>query len=217
MILRRLRLRNWRDICGNDIKPEAGNVKLMKTKILEEIAIHRRMLDKFQAEDIDVVAKMANMIIDCLRSGGTIYLCGNGGSASDCQHIAGEFVGRFKKERKPLAAVSLCADIAVMTCLGNDYGYEHVFSRPVEALMKSGDLLWAFSTSGTSKNVLAAAEKAIQKKAGVIAFTGKPGSQLEKISHACLVAHGPYSAHSQQIHQLAYHIICDLVETEMAK
>ncbi len=117
------------------------------------------------------------MIVKSLRAGGTIYLCGNGGSAADAQHIAGEFVGRFRAERRALPAVALSTDTSILTCIGNDYSFERVFARQVEALVRPGDVLWAFSTSGTSPNVLAAAEEARRKGARVIAFTGRAQQQ----------------------------------------
>ena len=100
------------------------------------------------------------MIIDSFESDGCVYLCGNGGSAADCQHIAGEFVGRFRRKRKPLPAVSLTTDTSIMTCIGNDYGYDDIFTRGVDALVKASDILWAFSTSGSSPNVISAAKLA---------------------------------------------------------
>jgi D-sedoheptulose 7-phosphate isomerase len=155
------------------------------------------------------------MLIDCIKSGGCIYICGNGGSAADAQHIAAELVGRFVRERKGLPAVALTTDTSNLTSIANDYGFEHVFRRQVEALVDAGDVLWAFSTSGTSKNVLAAAKLAKEKGASVLVFTGKKDSPLEKLSDACICVEGP-TATVQEIHQVAYHILCDLVEEAFA-
>lgn len=152
------------------------------------------------------------MIAQSLTEGGTLYLCGNGGSAADAQHIAGEFVGRFRTERRALPAVALSTDTSVLTCIANDYDYESIFARQVEALVREGDVLWAFSTSGTSANVLKAAEAARCKGARIIAFTGRSGSPLENLADLCLCADARATARSQEIHQLAYHIVCDLVE-----
>jgi len=180
--------------------------------IQEAVETHRQMVATFEASALDTIVAIAEAIVQSLRAGGTLYLCGNGGSAADAQHIAGEFVGRFRRERKALPAVALSTDTSVLTCIANDYDYEQVFARQVEALVRPGDLLWAFSTSGASPNVLRAAEAARRRGARVIAFTGRPNSKLETGADLCLCAEAALTARSQEIHQLAYHIICDLVE-----
>lgn len=184
----------------------------IKKQITETIETHKKMTAEFQKSGIETVAAISQAIVKSLEQNGTVYLCGNGGSAADAQHIAGEFVGRFKRERKALPAVALSTDTSVITCIANDYSYEQVFSRQVEALARKGDILWAFSTSGTSANVIAAAESAKNKGAYVIAFTGRTNSKLEQIADICFCADDESTARSQEIHQLAYHIICDLVE-----
>ena len=184
----------------------------IKKQITETIETHKKMTAEFQKSGIEKVAAISQAITRALEQNGTVYLCGNGGSAADAQHIAGEFVGRFKRERKALAAVALSTDTSVITCIANDYDYEKIFSRQVEALIRGGDILWAFSTSGTSANVIAAAESAKNKGASVIAFTGRINSKLEQIADICFCAEDESTARSQEIHQLAYHIICDLVE-----
>jgi len=158
------------------------------------------------------MVSIAQAITRALEQNGTVYLCGNGGSAADAQHIAGELVGRFRRERKALAAVALSTDTSIITSIANDYAYENVFSRQVEALVREGDILWAFSTSGSSANVIAAVQSAKKKGAYVIAFTGTINSKLEHIADICFCADAESTARSQEIHQLAYHIICDLVE-----
>jgi D-sedoheptulose 7-phosphate isomerase len=186
-------------------------MKSKKQRILDTIERHKKVLADLEANCVEAIEQAAAMLVDCIKSGGCIYICGNGGSAADAQHIAGELVGRFLRERKGLPAVALTTDSSVLTAIGNDYSFEQVFSRQVEALVKEGDVLWGFSTSGTSKNILAAAELAKEKGAGVLAFTGKKNSPLEKMSEACICVEGP-TAIVQEIHQIAYHIICDLVE-----
>jgi D-sedoheptulose 7-phosphate isomerase len=180
--------------------------------VREAIETHRQMVAAFETSAVDTTVAAAEMIVQSLRAGGTVYLCGNGGSAADAQHIAGEFVGRFRAERRALPAVALSADTSVLTCIGNDYNYERVFARQVEALARPGDILWAFSTSGTSPNVLKAAEAARAKDARVLAFTGRANSKLEAMADLCFCAEASLTARSQELHQLAYHIICDLVE-----
>ena len=147
--------------------------------------------------------------------GHAVYVVGNGGSAADAQHVAGELVGRFRRERKGLPAVALTADTSNMTSISNDYGFEQVFARQVEALVRKGDLLWAFSTSGTSKNIIAAAKLAGDKGASVLAFTGKTASPLEEIADVTVCIDGPTSS-VQEIHQLGYHILCELIEAHFA-
>ena len=188
-----------------------------KKRILETIELHKKVLAQLEADCVEEIALSANMLIDCIANGGCIYICGNGGSAADAQHIAGELVGRFLRQRKGLPAVALTTDTSVMTSVANDYDFEQVFVRQVEALVKEKDVLWAISTSGTSKNVLAAAELAKQKGAKVLAFTGKKDSLLEKLSDRCICVEGPASFVVQEVHQVAYHILCDLVEEAFTK
>jgi D-sedoheptulose 7-phosphate isomerase len=186
-----------------------------KTYIIEAIETHKRMAADFESRGLEAIAAIAETITEVLQQGGTIYLCGNGGSAADAQHIAGEFVGRFCRERKALPAIAFSTDTSVLTCIANDYAYEKVFARQAEALVKKGDILWAFSTSGTSANVVAAAQVARNKGARVIAFTGRADSELERMADICFCAEDESTARSQEIHQLAYHIICDLVERNL--
>ncbi len=184
--------------------------------IAETIDTHGQMLAQFRQSNIETIAAAARMITETLKNNGTVYLCGNGGSAADAQHIAAEFIGRFRRERKALAAVALSTDTSILTSIANDYAYENVFARQVEALVKQGDVLWAFSTSGASANVIAAAKLAKQKGATVLAFTGRANSPLEQLADICLCADSESTARSQEMHQLAYHIICDLVEQSFA-
>ncbi len=187
-----------------------------RNHIVEAIETHKKMTDALQEDSVEVIAAMADAITTVLELDGTIYLCGNGGSAADAQHIAGEFVGRFRRERKALAAVAFSTDTSVITAIANDYSYERIFARQAEALVREGDILWAFSTSGTSANIIAAVEVAREKGVRVIAFTGKADSELEQMADFCFCADAEATARSQEIHQLAYHIICDLVELNVA-
>jgi len=184
----------------------------IKKQIIESIETHKKMIAEFQISGVETLATAAEAIIKSLKQNGRIYLCGNGGSAADAQHIAGELVGRFERERRPLPAVALTTDTSVITSISNDDSFKNVFARQVEALVREGDILWALSTSGSSANVIAAAKLAKQKNACVLAFTGKPDSKLEQIADICFCAGYKSAARSQEIHQLAYHIICELVE-----
>lgn len=187
-----------------------------KKYIIDAVETHKTMISDFEQDGVETIAVIAETITTALQQDGTVYLCGNGGSAADAQHIAGELVGRFTRERKALAAVALSTDSSILTCIANDYSYEKVFARQAEALVRKGDVLWAFSTSGASANIIAAAQVAREKGARVISFTGRKGSKLEHISDIYFCADAESTARSQEIHQLAYHIICDLVERDFA-
>lgn len=183
-----------------------------KEQILEAIKVHKALITEFEQSGISQVIAAAEAIVQSIKQGGTVYICGNGGSAADAQHIAAELVGRFQRERKALPAVALTTDTSIISSISNDYGYEHIFKRQVEALVRENDILWAISTSGTSANIIAAVESAKNIGATVLAFTGRSGSKLEEICDICFCAGSNSTARSQELHQLAYHIICDLVE-----
>jgi len=191
-------------------------MKSKKQRVLETIELHKKALADLEANCLEAIACAAKLLIDCIAGGGCVYICGNGGSAADAQHIAAELVGRFIRERKGLPAVALTTDTSILTSVGNDYGFEQIFSRQVEALLKEKDILWAFSTSGTSKNILAAAKLAKEKGGSVLGFTGKKDSPLEQMSDVCICVEGP-TATVQEIHQVTYHILCDLVEESSVK
>ena len=186
--------------------------KNLEKRINEIIETHKTMVADLQASGLETIVIAAEAIIKALKKGATVYICGNGGSAADAQHIAGELVGRFEANRKALAAVALTTDTSVITSIANDVSYESVFARQAEALVRKGDIFWAISTSGSSPNVLAAVRIAKRKGARVLAFTGRKNSQLERLADICLCADNKSTARSQEIHQLAYHIICKLVE-----
>ena len=178
---------------------------------------HKKNINELEAKGIGPLAVAAQKITEALKKGGRIYICGNGGSAADAQHIAAELVGKFMRQRRALPVVALTTNTSVLTSISNDYSFEYTFARQVEALLDKGDILWAISTSGTSPNVIAAAKLAKKKKACVIAFTGKKNTKLERISDICFCANEKSTARSQEIHQLGYHIICDIVEKSFCK
>jgi D-sedoheptulose 7-phosphate isomerase len=183
----------------------------IRKQIIEVIEAHQRMIAELQTSGVEILAAAAEAIIKSLKQNGRIYLCGNGGSAADAQHIASELVGSFESRRRALPAVALTTDTSVITSISNDYGYENIFAKQVEAMVREGDIFWAISTSGTSANVVKAAQLAKEKGACVLAFTGRINSKLEQIADFCFCADGP-TARSQEIHQLGFHIICKLVE-----
>ncbi len=189
---------------------------MMEQKIREKIEAvirrHKEMIAELEKSSTEAIASIAEAIVKSIKAGGRVYICGNGGSAADAQHIASELVNRFEKERMALPATALTTDTSLMTSIANDYSYEKIFTRQVEALVKKGDILWGISTSGSSANVVAAAELAKEKGATVIAFTGRGGSELEKAADICFCAEDESTARSQEIHTIAYHIICGIVE-----
>ncbi len=159
-----------------------------------------------------VLDRAAALLIETLRSRGRIFVCGNGGSAADAQHIAAEFTGRFKRERPGLAAIALTTDTSALTAIGNDYGFETVFSRQVEALVAPRDVLWALSTSGNSPNVLAAVKAARELGAKVLGFSGGRGGALAALCDVLLLVPHENSDRIQEGHALAYHYLCERVE-----
>jgi D-sedoheptulose 7-phosphate isomerase len=187
--------------------------KVLENQIAEIIEEHKKAVGQLQASGLKTVVAAGEAIIKALKKGATVYICGNGGSAADAQHIAAELVNRFECNRRALPAVALTTDSSVITSIANDTSYDNVFARQTDALVRKGDVFWAISTSGTSPSVLAAARMARRKGALVLAFTGKKNSSLERLADICLCADNKTTARSQEIHQLAYHIICKLVES----
>ena len=172
--------------------------------------------EKFLADGgAALVEKGAQLLVRCLRKGGRVYFFGNGGSAADAQHLAGEFVGRFTMERRALPAVALTTDTSVLTAIANDYGFDRCFERQVEALVRRGDVVVALSTSGNSPNVLRGAELARRRGARVIALTGATGGQLKALADLCLCAPAKESARIQECHITIGHTLCALVESAL--
>jgi D-sedoheptulose 7-phosphate isomerase len=175
--------------------------------IHEVFVEHAAVVARAAQELPPVLERIVNAVHDCLRGGGKILACGNGGSAADSQHLVAELVGRFAEERRALAAIALTADAATLTALGNDYGYERVFARQVEALARAGDLLFAISTSGNSANVVRAAQTARGLGCMVVALTGAGGGQLAGHADHLLQAPSKVVARIQEIHALCIHAI----------
>ena len=164
---------------------------------------------------LEALLKVARLASSAIKAGKKIMLCGNGGSAADSQHVAAEFIGRFEKERKSMAAIALTTDTSALTAIGNDYGYDEVFSRQVEGLGQSGDLLIGISTSGNSKNVVKALGVAKEKGISTVALVGdRPNGAMQTIADYVLVAPSANTARIQECHILMMHTICQLVESE---
>jgi len=184
---------------------------LIRARLEESARVQRAVADQ-AADDI---AAAARTIVDAFRSGHKLLLCGNGGSAADAQHVAGELVGRYLQERRPLPAIALTADSAVLTAIGNDYGFDRVFARQVEALARPGDVLMAISTSGSSPDVLAAVEAARKLGAKTIGLTGETGGKLTALVDLCFRVPSEETPRIQEAHIAVAHVICELVEAEL--
>lgn len=160
--------------------------------------------------------RAAAMVRETVDRGGTLYFCGNGGSAADAQHLATEYVVRYMRNRRAVPAVALTTDTSLLTAVGNDFGFEHVFARQVEALARPGDLLVIHSTSGKSPNVLRAAEAARAKGVAVLAFSARDGGPLRALADHNVVVPTDRTDRAQEIHLCVEHVICDLVEQALA-
>lgn len=183
------------------------------TRSLEEsCAVKQRMLA--DADFMHEVAQCGELWVSALFGGRKVLFAGNGGSAADAQHLAAELIGHFRLEREPLAAFALTTDTSALTAIGNDYGYEHVFSRQVLALAAPGDVLVAISTSGNSPNVLHAAEAAKRRGATVIGLTGQTGGKLKALCDVCLCVPSTSTPHIQEAHITLGHTLCELVDQQ---
>jgi D-sedoheptulose 7-phosphate isomerase len=183
-----------------------------KNLINQHLQEHQAVLSTIESLTPQI-EKVASLMIKALKNDQTIFWCGNGGSASDAQHLAGELVGRFVGDRKALKSMSLNADSAVMTCIVNDYGYEHIFSRQVEGLGSKGDVLIGITTSGNSENVLNALAVANQKNMTTIGLLGKGGGKALSLVNQGIVIDSNTTARIQEMHITIGHILCDLIET----
>ncbi|OGS38848.1 MAG: phosphoheptose isomerase [Elusimicrobia bacterium RIFOXYD2_FULL_34_30] len=164
---------------------------------------------------VDVIENIAQEVIKCYKNGNKVVLFGNGGSAADAQHISTEFVSRFEKERKSLFAIALTTNTSAITAIGNDYSFDKVFTRQVEAFVQKGDVVIAISTSGNSKNVIDAAEQSKKQGAVIIGFAGASGGKLKDVCNITLKVPSENTARIQEVHITVGHIICKLVEDEL--
>jgi phosphoheptose isomerase len=158
----------------------------------------------------------AGAIVASLRQGGKVLVFGNGGSAADAAHAAAELVGRFRRERRGYAAVALTADVSVLTSIANDYGFDRVFARQVEALGQPGDVAFAITTSGESANALRALETARAMKLTTVALTGRDGGAAGRLADVHVNVPSQSTPRVQEVHRTLLHVICDLVETELS-
>jgi len=189
----------------------------MKDQILKELNEAKNVIDKFINDDaiINTIEESAKIMTESIANGGKIISCGNGGSMCDAMHFAEELTGKFREERSPIPAVSI-SDPSHITCVGNDYGFDAIFSRYVESVGNTGDVLLAISTSGKSTNVIRAAEEANRKGIKVVALTGKDGGELSDLCDIEIrVPHFGYSDRIQEIHIKVIHILILLIEKNL--
>jgi D-sedoheptulose 7-phosphate isomerase len=163
-------------------------------------------------EQREIIETIAMQVRDTVLRGNTLFACGNGGSATDAQHLVEELVARYRSNRRALPAVALSADSAVLTCIGNDFGFEQVFARQLEALARPGDLLVCFTTSGNSPNIIAALRMARERGAATIGLLGKDGGAARELADTALVVRSQDTARIQEAHALIMHYICETVE-----
>jgi D-sedoheptulose 7-phosphate isomerase len=194
--------------------PNGGKMlERIKDILLESIQVKEEIL----RNQVEQIAQIAQLMIDCLKKDGKVIVFGNGGSASDSQHIAAELVGRFKKDRSALAGIALTTNTSILTSLANDYGYDVVFSRQVEALGKKNDVVLGISTSGKAKNVALGIKQA--KKMGIktVALSGGDGGDIVKLADVSLVVPSKITARIQEAHITIAHIICEMIEQELCQ
>ncbi len=187
--------------------PDAGSV------FGKAIQDHLDVVSQLESQQA-LLETIARAMVTALRSGGKILWCGNGGSAGDSQHLAAEIVGRFRRERRGMASIALTTDSSVLTSVANDYGYEAVFARQVEALGNPGDVLVGISTSGNSHNVIAALEAARAQGLVTVAFTGQGGGRMAGLADHLFAVPSTDTARIQEAHILAGHMLCDWIELD---
>jgi len=198
-------------------QPRGGTPLELQVAMSPEILIRQAVEDHLEVvrqliEQRELIGSIAGRISKALLVGGKVLWCGNGGSAADCQHLAAEFVGRFRRERRGLASVALTTDSSILTAIGNDYGYDEIFRRQVEALCTSRDVVVGISTSGNSQNVCAALKEARKMGAFNVSFTGLTGGELAMIANVALKVASKDTARIQEAHILVGHLLCDWVE-----
>jgi len=194
-------------LCTMNINPRISQ------SIEQSIAVKQAILNN--PEFLARIQQAAAMMVDSLRNGGKIHFCGNGGSAADAQHLAAELSGRFYFDRPPLNAEALHCNTSYLTAVGNDYGYDHIFSRLLRGTAKAGDVIVGISTSGNSKNILLAFEAAKEMGVKVIAMTGETGGTMKYLADILLNVASKDTPRIQESHIMIGHIICELVESAM--
>jgi D-sedoheptulose 7-phosphate isomerase len=185
----------------------------MKNIIQNEINNHVKVANSIH-QLTEEISKCAELCINCLKNGGKILIFGNGGSAADAQHIAAELIGRYQIDRKGLPAIALTTDSSVLTSIGNDFGYSHIFERQIEALANRGDVVIGISTSGKSSNVINALNLAISLECINIGLCGKDASQMDKVCEIIMAVPSDDTPRIQEMHMVIGHTLCYLIEQE---
>ncbi|MEK7076675.1 MAG: SIS domain-containing protein [Patescibacteria group bacterium] len=185
--------------------------------IQNALARHRETMERSIKILPAQIEKGGTILLEAARQNRRLYICGNGGSAADSQHFAAEWMCRYKDDRIPLPAIALTTDTSVLTAISNDYAFDDVFSRQIQALGNPGDVLVAFTTSGRSPNILKAIEAAKRKKMAIIVLTGEGGKELETKADCVLAVPSGETARIQEIHELIYHIWCEYIDAHMAR
>lgn len=180
--------------------------------VLEELNQHKQTIDKVIATLVPDIEKGCELVTNTLLAGGKILLAGNGGSAADAQHIAAELAGRYVKERKALPGIALTVDTSAMTAIGNDYGFDYIFSRQLEAMARPDDLFIAISTSGNSKNILHALNTAREIGCTTLGLSGRDGGQMNQLCDLNIIVPDQVTARIQEMHILIGHIFCNAVD-----
>jgi phosphoheptose isomerase len=186
-----------------------ADIDLVRRTIAETVALHQASI-----RDTSAIFEAVTAIVTTLREGGKLLLSGNGGSAADAQHAAAELVGRFQRERLGLAALALTTDTSVLTSIANDYAFDRVFARQIEALGRVGDVAFGITTSGASPNVAAALAAARERRLRTVALTGRDGGEVGRAADIHINVPSDSTARVQEVHRTLLHIICDLVERE---
>lgn len=184
----------------------------MKKTIKSELSLHLETVEKVITELTDDIEKIASVLVSTIKRGNKIILFGNGGSAADAQHIAAELSGRYKKERRGLPALALTTDTSALTAIANDYGFNYMFSRQVEALASKDDTVIGISTSGNSKNVVFGLNEAKKLGCATIALSGNDGGEMKNIADMNLIVPSENTARIQEMHILVGHIWCQIIE-----
>lgn len=180
------------------------------SKITESSELKLKLL-----KDVGVIEEICEKLTNCFKQNKTVFVAGNGGSAADAQHMAGELVGRFKLERKGLPCIALTTDTSVITACGNDYDFDSIFERQIEALGRKGDVFIGISTSGNSKNIIRAVEKALEIGLDVVLLLGKNGGKLMKMSNYSIVISSEETPRIQECHILIIHLLCEYIENKL--
>ncbi|PIE64650.1 MAG: phosphoheptose isomerase [Desulfobacterales bacterium] len=187
----------------------------MRETIKKEFALHLATIHSVINNREDTLVEAAKIAVQTLKNGNKILFCGNGGSAADAQHLAAELSGRYKTERRGLAGLAITTDTSALTAIGNDYGYDNVFDRQVEALAQTGDLLIGISTSGNSKNIINALKRAKASGCTTIGFSGRDGGAMNEFCDINLVVPSDDTPRIQEMHILFGHIICQIIDNEL--